>query len=274
VQPLWRAVVAAAMAGGLVSAAAGPAQAAGHAAASYTITIRATSGYTVGHDVLVVYRDITYGVARIKGQISGAVNGDVATLYAKRFGATSFRPVGTRRTLTGVSPESYSFPIRPVAATQYQVVVTTGTKVDAMSAVKVVYVTTGGFSTPSRKSCSRRSCTYSWRSYILVPASAYRTEVRKHWYLYLGVRRSRSGEPPPPKYIYLTGAGRSSRPRKVGHGEYEITFTFHIALHHKSANWNANACTRDTETRDGIGLPGHHRCVNRRLRVGSFNYLG
>jgi hypothetical protein len=274
VRLFWRAVAAAALAGGLVCAAAWPAQAAGHAAVSYNVTIKATSGYHVGHDVLVVYKSTTFNSARIKGQISGAVSGDVATLYAKWFGATSFAATRQTVALTGVSPQSYSFVVRPKLATQYRVVVTTGTTADAKSAIKVVYVTTGGQSSRSRTSCSRRTCTYSWRSYVLVPAAAYRTEIHKHWYLYLGVRRSRTRKPPPPKYIYLTSAGRSSRPRRVGHGQYEITFIFHIALRRQSANWIANACTKDTETRDGIGLPGHHLCGNRRLRVGSFNYLG
>jgi hypothetical protein len=45
------------------------------------------------------------------------------------------------------------------------------------------------------------------------------------------------------------------------------------SLHHK-LGYIPDACTKDTESRDGMGLPGHHRCGKRRVKVSGLTYLG
>jgi hypothetical protein len=33
-------------------------------------------------------------------------------------------------------------------------------------------------------------------------------------------------------------------------------------------------CTKDTEARDGLGLPGHHHCGDRSVRYSAQGYIG
>jgi hypothetical protein len=272
---IWRWVAPLAMAGGLVAAlGVVPAEAASTAA--YTVTIQAKNPHVpnVTGDTFVIFGQKTIQNATISGTVTGATSGDVVTLLAEPFKATHFTAVGAK-TLT-TPTETYSFSVRPTLATRYAAQVTTGSAIDATSKTEPVYVTLlpevpkNG----TRTKCNRTGCTETITTRTIVPASAYRTESAKHWYLYLGVNRSR-GNPSirPPKYLLLTKTATASKARKINAQDFQVILTFRIAFDGKNIRWFPNACTKDDEPKDGIGLPGHHDCGNSKVASNSA-YLG
>jgi hypothetical protein len=269
---VWRGLAAVALAGGVAGAAAIPAQAAS-ATGSYSITIGAKSpNPKVTGDTFVTYKGGKYASAKISGGISGAVSGDVAALLAEPFGATTFTATGKTDALTGIPTQAYSFPVTPKVATKYEVQVSTGSTVDQTSAVVTVYVTEGSAagSAPKTK-CHGTTCTLTVKNYILLPASAYRTESRKRWYLYTLVYTRTAHLP---KYIHLSTKSHAAKARRVNGGEYEVTTTYVGPEKHHTAWFYGLGCTKDTESTDGIGLPGHHRCGAKRIKLKGLEYLG
>ncbi len=271
---IWRWVAPVAMAGGLVAAlGVVPAEAASTAAPTITIQAKNPDVAKVTGDTLVVFGFKGAQNAIVSGTVTGAATGDVVTLLAEPFKATHFTAVGTT-TLTS-STGSYSFSVRPTLATTYEAQVTTGTTVDATSATQPVYVVLGQV-TPKNPpvKCNRTGCTETIAARTIVPASAYHTESIKHWYLYLGVNRSR-GNPStrPPKYLTLSKASTASKARKINAQDFEVVLTFRIAFDGKNIRWFPAACTRDDEPKDGVGLPGHHDCGNSKVPSNAI-YLG
>ncbi len=247
-----------------------PARAASSAA--YSITIGVKSNYVVKPYTLVVYRDtsvhkgLRWNQARVSGQVSGAQSGDTATLYAEPFGAKSFTAQGSPIALTGASAQSYSFTVQPTIATKYKVVVATGTTADASSSTVTVYLTGTGNFGRSHTHCSPARCTNWFSFYVSVPSSTYKTEMAKHWFFYLAVGHRRV-----PKYLYLDTSAKVSRARKINAGEFAVTFTFITAS--SNPYWWAEGCIKDSESRDGLGLPGHHGCGGKKLNT-TATYIG
>ncbi len=256
---VWRTVAAVAVAWMLIAGGAIPAQAAREA---YSVSISTSDrlgpyyGYT-----LVVYKAGKYATATISGTVTGAVSGDVAALLAEPFGAKSFAPTGKQVTLTTTGTVPYSFTDTPALATQYEVQVSTSGQVDATSAASTVYVTTGGYSNDEKTHCSHGHCTTSWKSYTLVPASAYKTEAAKRWYLYFAFGRYA------PEYVYRYKDASASKARKINAGKFETTFTFHYRSHLKNPARDvyAEACVKDTESKDGMGLPRPTGCGDKKI---------
>ena len=267
---IWRRVAPVVAAGGLIAASGAiPAEAASPAA--YSITIAATvKAAPITQDKFVLYKGTKgYGSATIHGQISGATAGDTVTLLARPFGAKDFAPIGTATLTAGSQP--YSFTARPAVATAYEAQVTTGTNVDATSTTQTIYVLmTAAYKQPPNK-CSRTQCTSTIKVYVNVPTSAYKNESTKHTYLYAAV-----GYPKIPKVYTLTTKGKVSRARKISKTEFELTVTWYIRLsRHHATNWKLNFCEKDTESRDGMNLPGHHACGHREVTVKQADkYLG
>jgi len=252
------------LAAGMVPASASP--------ATYSISMKAADklgpyyGYT-----LVFYKATDgYATAKISGTVTGATSGDVAELWAKPFGATSFTSTGMQVTLTPDSTTSatYSFKVRPSLATAYQIQVLTGATVDVTSRNRTVYVATGGFGKDFRTHCSGDRCTTEWKFFELVPASAYRTESVKRMYFYKAVAAHR------PRYLYLTKHASASRPRKINAGEFEQTIVFHYVSHwpRPARHLWAQGCAKDTEKIDGMGLPRPTGCGAR--RIFTYVYVG
>jgi len=258
------------MAGGLVAAAAVvPAEAASTASYSITISAKNPSYPNVTHDTIVFYGNKTLQNAVISGTVSGATSGDVVTLLAKPFKAKTFAPTGKPVTLTS-STEGYSFSVRPTLATAYEAQVTTGSTVDATSAVKFVYVgllqnvVKNGYRYKCNKSFTECSLIVTTRT--IVPASAYRSESTKRWYLYLALNRShRVPSKKAPKYLLLDRTARASKPVRINATDFQIVFTFPFAIDHENVQPFPNFCTKDSEAKDGIGLPGHHGCGNSKI---------
>lgn len=271
-----------AVAGGLVAAVPAIPAASASTAAGSIITISATSphypGLTAKDHGLI---DNKFAIVVYKGKKSentGVISGtvtvttaaavDTATLLAKPFGAKTYKAVGTPATLTpssaGVAP--YSFNVKPSLATQYKVQVT-GTD-SAVSAVKTVYVTQGGRLTDIKAHASGSTVRFSFRLYVEMPASALKHEIGKHWYEYLAV-----GYPKLPKNAALSKTATVSKARKVNSGEYYRTFSYSFRARNASANPDPIECVKDTETKDGMGLPGRHGCGAKRVSTSTI-YLG
>ena len=271
---IWRWIAPAAIAGGLIATAV-PALAAGPA--SYSVTINATSpnypgavnGLVDGYAV-VIYKAThdNWDQATISGTVTGYASGDVVSLLQEPFGKKAFTATGKTVTLTTVG--TYSFTATPSVATKYEVQVSTGGSLDFTSGTQTVYVSAGAGYAKSHKKCSSSSCTFSYKFYIYLPASAYKTEVRKHLYEYIAEWYSASGSP---KWYYLSASAKASRPAKVHSGEIEYTLTFYIHLRSGENYWQTFACTKDDEKKDGLGLPGHHDCGDKRISATAI-YVG
>jgi hypothetical protein len=278
---IWRWITPVAVAGGLVAGVPAIQAATASTAASSIITINATSPHYPGlrakdHKLvdgyaIVIYKDTTKSANTgvVSGKVTTTATNDTATLLAEPFGAKAFSAVGTPISLTptnGVA--SYSFNVTPSVATQYKVQLA-GTDTPT-SGVVTIYVSAGDSTSTPSQSCSHTRCKYSFRFYTYVPtAQAYKTESGKHWYLYQAVWYGKRL----PKDSTLSTTARASRVKKVNGREFAQTFTYYIPLRNGGAFWSLQACAKDTESKDGLGLPGHHGCGAKHVSVNAI-YLG
>jgi len=61
--------------------------------------------------------------------------------------------------------------------------------------------------------------------------------------------------------------------QRLSADEFAFTITYAFNIGNDAYNWNWTSCNQDTESRDGMGLPGHHDCGNASVLV-SASYLG
>jgi hypothetical protein len=276
---IWRWITPVAVAGGLLAGVPAIPAATASTTATSIITINATSphyprlqakdhGLVDGY-AIVIYKAKHENTGVVSGKVTTTATNDKAQLLAEPFGAKTYSAIGTPVALTptdGVA--SYSFNVTPSLATHYKVQLA-GTD-NQVSGVATVYVSAGGRNSAASTQCSRTSCTFSFRDFTLLPASALRHEIGKHWYLYLAIVRGRHL----PKTFTLSTTARASKARKVNSSEYVQTFTYHVPLQYGlRTGWYVQACTKDTESKDGMGLPGHHSCGNKHFSA-SLIYLG
>jgi hypothetical protein len=280
---IWRWITPVAVAGGLVAGIPAIPAATASTAASI-ITISATSPNYPGLQAkdhgkvdgfaIVIYKDTanrpnSANTGVVSGTVTTTATTDSATLLAKPFGARKFTQVGTPVTLTPASGvASYSFNVTPSLATQYKVAVSGADT--ATSGPASVYVTEG-VSIPAKHVRAHRSgntIKFSFRLYVLMPKSALRHEIGKHWYKYFTV-----GYPRLPKFAPLDRAATVSKATKVNSGEFFRTFSYSFRLRHSNPNPDPIECVKDTESTDGMGLPGHHGCGAKRVRTNVL-YLG
>lgn len=238
---------------------------------NYGITISAKVKYPkVTGDSLVYYRVKGYNTASIHGNVVGAFPGDVVTLLAEPFRAKRFSKIDTPITMTSTSA-SYSFSVKPLAATKYKVQISTRGKVDVTSKVQPVFVGIARSQTGYHQKCTKTECTSSYTEHMFAPPAALRTESSKHIYIYVAV-----GYPKIPKYLRLKATAKVTRPKRVSADVYVFMVTYSVHLRPRvNANWIDTFCTKDAESRDGIGLPGHHHCGDIRVtQKVAFLYLG
>jgi hypothetical protein len=248
-------------------------------AATPTITVTATSRIpAVTGDVFVIFKNRTYGSARIHGTITGGTAGEVATLYAQRFPySTAAKPVRSI-TLSATGPTAgYSFTVAPTLATRYQVKVFArkgATTALAISARQNLYVVADGYFTGG-KNCGRPVCRMTLHIYTIVPRSTLAVEMSKHLYPYVGLNlTTANGTPPPPKWLYLNaGHARVTAARRISATEFEMTLTFSATVGNDGYYLQWNWCVKDTQHKDGLGLPGTHGCGVSRIRP-NVSYLG
>jgi hypothetical protein len=281
VSKLCRGVAVAATACGL--AAAGLGSAIAQAATGPTVTISAKSHFPViTHDVLVAYGSPgKFAQVAISGKISGATTGEVAALYAQPFPfkKAPARVAGQTKslTVTSSSPISYSFSAKPSIATRYTVEVLpsiTATSAAGRSPVQNVYVVSNqqvtGFNVPS---CARPVCRLSLHVYTHLPASTYAAEKVKPYFVYFGFKLSRTGTPSGPKYISLDRSVTVSKVRRISAREFERTISLSFRIGNDGVAVGLNFCTKDTESKDGLNLPGKHSCGVSKIRNNGM-YLG
>jgi hypothetical protein len=266
---IWRRVVPLALAGGLLAAGVGAIPAEAASPATVSVTINATSpnfkdfgtvknGKVDGY-ALVVYKAPKADTATITVHVTGAFDGELATLLAKPFGATAFTATNTMITLGG-SSAPFSFSVRPSQATQYEVQVTDGSEAVATSAPASVYVTPWPGLTHSKTKCSGSDCKTSFEFYEELPAAAQSTELAKKWYLYYAID---PGFPSGhfPKYLPLVRGAKMTKSRYSGGDlSFSVSWSYRTTVKNPARYLIFNLCSKDNVAKDGIGLPGHHGC--------------
>jgi len=248
----------------------------GHALPGFPIAVSSGLPPVTG-DAWVVYQDGKDASARLHGDITGVKNGEVAELYAQQFPYKSApRPAGTVILHPSGRVAGYSFRVTPSLATRYRVELLRSSAAKAplaASATKTVYVAVNGTSGKAQ-TCARPVCHEVFHVRVRVPAPALATELAKPWYPYLGLNLAPAKAPAAPKRYRLdAGSPHVSRSRRISATEYEVTVTYSFRIGDHAYNWNWNICAKDTEARDGIGLPGSHGCGGRHL-LASAPYSG
>jgi hypothetical protein len=263
---IWRVPVAAALAvGGLGLMGVSPATAARTPAVSITVTSKfmKVSGFT-----WVYYKPAADNAATVSGTAINVSTGDTVTLYAEPFGAKTSTVTGKPAKLTADSlgNASFSFTVHPSRETEYEAEVTTQDNLHATSAAQAVYVTRGFADNHFTQSCAHGHCTASYRFYVEIPASAYKSEVKKHWYLYFAAAATQPA-------TYPLSKSASAKDHKVNAGEFYALFTFRWKTKNPGIDTWRFGCIKDTESSNGIGLPGHHGCGNKKLST-TLPYVG
>jgi hypothetical protein len=102
-----------------------------------------------------------------------------------------------------------------------------------------------------------------------------RAEQRKRFHLYFGLKLDRSGRAPgPPKRLKLgAGHGRIVSVKKLNASQYLATMTFSFRVGNAGYYFLVGACQKDTESADGLNLPGHHGCGDKFISS-KIPYLG
>ena len=273
----WRRVTAVALTGGVAIAAQlavlAPAQ-----AVTPTITIAATSKIKpVTGFHYVGYKDGSFSIAKIHGNVTGATTGEVATLYAQRFPYTRPAKPVSSITLSATGPTTgYSFAVAPTLATRYQVKVfarKSATTPLGTSPGQNIYVLADGYYTGG-KTCGGPACRETFHIYTVVPGSTLGVEMSKPLYAYFGLNLSATGTPPQPRWLYLNAGNASvSGARQISATEFETTVTYSFTIGNDGYYFGWATCAKDTLSRDGLGLPGSHGCGARRV-LWSTAYLG
>jgi hypothetical protein len=244
------------------------------AAARVTIGARSPFPKVSGDTWVAFGSQLRFDTARLGGTIAGGAKGEVATLLGERFRASRFTPVDRPIVLTSSAARRYQFTVHPTLATRYVVRVTNGRHVVATSPAQVVYVSATATFAAATTSCSATVCTYRVRAYLHFPSSAFTTEARKHFYLYLAVGRSHTKPKPTIPPYFTRAAGRASALHRVRANDFVTTLTYLVGYDgYNYIRWHQAFCTKDNEARDGLGLPGHHGCGARRFKD-SVAYLG
>jgi len=271
---VYRALICAVAASGLTMA--GSVSAFAAPATAPVVTIATKSVFKpVTHDVFVMYKGGKAANVTISGTVSGATTGDVATLYAQSFPFTSApAPVaGQTVTLnpTDTNPIPYSFTATPHLATKYTVEVFDSTPTFlSQSPTKTVYVVTNQPFT-GLKRCGRPVCHETIHVDTLLPASAYKLESAKRWFFYFKVKLDPVIVPPAPRFLFLHRA-TITRVRRISRTEFERTISWSFRIGNNGFNFNFSFCSKDTEAKDGLNLPGRHGCGA--TKVLARQYLG
>jgi hypothetical protein len=252
-------------------AAGGPAQ-----AAAPSISIAASTKLPlVTHDALVVYQEGAYASAKIHGTIAGAGAGEVARLYAQPFPYKKAATAVATVTLKA-SKASYSFTVSPSLATHYWVKLfqsKTATAPVAGSSLQNVYVSLANV-LAGIKACARPTCHQTITLTTKVPSSALSAELAKRVYAYFALSLSKSGVPKPPTTLTRNGGKASiSKATRLSATKYKFTIKFTFTVGNDGYNWIWDECSKDTVTKDGIGLPGTHGCGAGKIPA-STGYLG
>lgn len=208
----------------------------------------------------------TYGkTATLSGATSDGLAGTTVELQKSTFPYTSgFTAVGQTQTGDG---GSYSFTSTPTLATRYRVVLASDST--TQSPVATVYVGANWINLPT-KACSGFSCHKRFGNHIVYPAAVARREGAKRAYYYFGVRYG--SQSIPPARVRRVKTGHLHRLRgNTYKTSFSVTFSTVQAYYYE---WVI--CTKDTESTDGLGLPGRHGCGGRSISYAAIQkgYIG
>ena len=276
----WRLAVIITTAGGLSLAGAGTALAGGAARAGLSVTIGTTSDFVpVGGNTLVRYgAPFPQQTAHVSGTVTGVPAGLATltiTLLAKPFGTTAFTSAAgagpaTLRPVNG--SVLYTFAVRPSLATAYEVAITATPATDALtSAASTVYVIPD--ITVTGLTCTRPACSGQLVITSRIPPDAFSAESAKKLDVYRGLRVRPDRTPAEPATLALSGtAARVVRDTAKSTVQYTVRYGFRIGAT-DGYQWKINYCTPDTESTDGVGLPGGHNCGDKTISTDD-PYLG
>jgi len=271
-----RVLVPVAVAGAILGAAQLPVLAA--PAATPTVQIGAQTAFKPFHGFTIVDYHSRQGWVHVSGRVSGAVSGEIMRLYAQKFPFKKpFVQVARPATVRADGNVKVTFDkLTPHLATRYKIKLfadRASVTPLAVSDITTIYVV--GIA-PYRESnkCPRPDCTTVLHVRVFVPPSTMRIERAKRIYTYFAVNLSPSRIPPPPRFLHL-GAGhpRITGIRKVAPDEYRFTLKFTFRIGNDAAHWGFNYCVRDTLRKDGLGLPRHFHCGDKRI-LRRTRYLG
>lgn len=244
-------------------------------AAAPTFTIFLTSKFApVTNDVFVAFQAASgQGSAAVHGRMNGVTKGEVLTLYGQEFPFTA-KPAPLRSiTVTSTSgTQAYSFPVTPVLETHYNVRLfpsATSHALIAASPAVTLFVLPNGSATIG-KSCSGTTCRATQNALTILPSVALSTEMAKHLYPYFAVNLSPTSQPPLPTVLTLNAGNPVVKVTRIHANEFRTFVTWTFSVGHNNATWNFESCTKDTVTKDGLGLPGSHGCGATKLVAGKY----
>lgn len=247
------------------------------AAVTATLSITARSAFkVVSGDVFVAYDSGKYSAALIVGTAKGFGAGRyVGQLWSSQFPYSASRKLVETEavTVSAGATKVFSFKRAPDLATRYWVHLVTGSK-SVSSKDTVVYDVAGGSVSPSSlPPCSRPVCHRSFTQTLIFPGSTVKTETRKSWYTYLGLNLNPTKEPKPPTTLSLTKSASVGPFVKVSSTKYSRKVSISFTIGNDGYYYHVNWCAQDSESVDGLGLPGHHGCGDKTIPA-SLYYLG
>ena len=262
------------------------------------VRIAAASGVApLTGDDYVVYHSGRDSSARLHGTVPGASRGEVAGLYAQPFPYDHPPARAGSVVLDGTSHgAAYAFTVTPGLATRYHVELFPGRSVAtplARSPTLTLYVAKDVVS-GALPACHQVLCEPVVHLHVFVPASAMGPELRKRWLTYSGLAVAKSlaaaqaaraksaggtsaggtsaGGTPPRRLVLGEGQPKISPPYRISATEFGVDIFYLFAVGPDRYSFRFAACTPDTETQDGLGLPGRHGCGAKITTPGS--YLG
>ncbi len=253
-----------------------PSAARGEPGADLSVSIRArSSDPVVTGDVWTLFAMPKHDTAVVSGRVTGAPADASLRLMARVF------PFTEPATVVGSAPVAadgkYAFTVQPALATRYWLeVFGPASQISPIggSVVVEVYVTLGVSLAPATpEACGRPVCHEHFELYVPVPASAASTEGVKHRYTYFGLTLSARKEPSPPKSLNLVHDIVLGKVKAVSSQEYKYSIAFSMRIGNEGYYFDWNLCTKDTESHDGVGLPGAHGCGDATIPTKA-TYLG
>jgi hypothetical protein len=246
-----------------------------HTRAAIKVTAALASNSTPRY-LWVIYRSKKYSKIYVKGYVTNASSGMAVDLYADEFPYTAgWQPI-RQVVLHHSGTEHFRFTATPTLATRYRIELFLNTSSSTplqVKKLKQVYVLANYHYYPVKK-CGRPVCRLTVHAYVIVPPSTIRTEVAKRVYGYFNYTIKRNGTPRPPQWLYRgVGHLHVTKPHEVSTDRYDLAIGFWFKLGHDRDRWSLTYCSKDTESVDGLNLPGHHGCGRRRVFDGD-EYLG
>ncbi|MGD0592966.1 MAG: hypothetical protein ABSB54_04705 [Acidimicrobiales bacterium] len=214
----------------------------------------------------------------LSGTFTDAVAGEKAQLLWKPFPFTGAEQVGPSKALSVARNHKapFSFSVQPETATEYSVnLLNPDGSVNGTFALETLYVVSTRSLGAGKVDCIGNTCHISFTLLRFLPVAVSTAELAKPYYDYLGLSFSGRSTPAPPTFMYRKSGWTVSKTTAVPRVASEYETTFRLSFHLAKANYSyvADACTIDSESTDGFGLPGHHACGNARVPV-TTSYLG